>query len=314
MPRNDPARGDSTSQPDLNAGLLSSWELSLHRKAESTRGLYLRVVTWFVDWLRSNDRPEGAPGDLLAVSRQDAESWFVEQRDRGLAPATIRSRWIALRNLYGWLADEEEIDTNPMTKVRVDKVDPEPVQVLEDEDLRKLFKACEGKGFLERRDLALLRLLASTGMRLTELADLRVGDVDLLKRVAYVEHGKGDKARWVRFDAGTAQAIDRYLRTRARHRNAGLPWLWISRGGHFTNKGIPLMISRRATEAGIGHVHAHQLRHTFAHRFLENGGTEGDLQKLGGWESADVMRRYGAARAVDRALASYDTTNPMEGL
>ena len=71
------------------------------------------------------------------------------------------------------------------------------------------------------------------------------------------------------------------------------------------------MIKRRADEAGIGHVHPHQLRHTFASRFLENGGTEGEVMKLGGWENAEAMRRYGSAPATDRALASYDTIDSM---
>lgn len=299
---------------DLNAGILSSWELSLHGKSPGTRGLYLRVAGWFADWLRHNGRPEGAPGDLLAVTRQDCEAWFHAQRVDGLAAATIRSRWIALRNLYRWLADEEEIDANPMARVRVAKATPEPIRVLTDDELRALLKACEGRDFHARRDMALIRLLASTGMRLAEAVDLKVGEVDLKSRLAYVEKGKGDKARWVRFDAGTAQAIDRYLRVRSRHPKAQLPWLWLSRLGRFTVKGVPIMLARRAQEAGIGHVHAHQFRHSFAHRFLEAGGTEGDLQRLGGWESAEVMRRYGAARAVDRALAAYDAVNPLGDL
>ena len=75
----------------------------------------------------------------------------------------------------------------------------------------------------------------------------------------------------------------------------------------FEAVGDPQMLAKATIEmAGIGHVHPHMLRHTFAHRFLEQGGTEGDLQQLGGWESAEVMRRYGSARAVDRALAAYD--------
>jgi len=245
------------------------------------------------------------------VTRQDAEAWFAAQRSAGLAPTTMRSRWIALRSLYGWLHEEEEIDANPMARVRVDKVEPAPIEVLAEDDLRRLLKACEGKGFLERRDLAIVRLFAATGMRLSELADLRVGDVDLTRRVAFIEHGKGDKARFVRFDAGTAQALDRYLRARGRHAKAALPWLWVSRSGRFTNKGIPLMLVRRGEAAGIGPVHAHQFRHTWADRWLSAGGNEGDLQRLGGWQNSDVMRRYGSARAVDRALAAYDDINPL---
>lgn len=301
------------TDPQSNA-LLESWALSLHGKSPGTRGLYLRVARWFGVWLTDNDRPAAAPGDLLAVTRQDAEAWFGAQRAKGLAPATLRSRWIALRSLYRWLAEEEEISSNPMLKVRVEKANPEPVRVLGAEDLTALLKACEGTGFLERRDMALLRLFMATGLRLSELADLGLADVDLARRIVYVRHGKGDKARFVRFDPATATALDRYRRSRGRHRHAGLDRLWLSRLGRLTASGIPILINRRATQAGIGHVHAHMLRHTFAHRFLEGGGAEGDLQRLGGWESAEVMRRYGSARAVDRALAGYDTANPMEGL
>jgi site-specific recombinase XerD len=297
-----------------NDALITSWELSLHGKAPGTRNLYLRVARWFIDWMVANERPADAPGDLLAVSRQDAEAWFAAQRQGGLKPATIRSRWIALRNLYGWLHDEEEIDSNPMARVKVEKANPEPVRVLTDEEQMALLRACEGKGFLERRDLAIIRLLMATGLRLSECANLRIADLDLHNRTVFVEHGKGDKARFARFDAATAQALDRYMRVRGKHRNAHMPWLWLARGGHLNAHSIPNMVKRRAEQAGIGHVHPHQFRHGFAHRYLEGGGNEGDLQRLGGWESAEVMRRYGSARAVDRALAAYDTVNPMEGL
>jgi site-specific recombinase XerD len=297
--------------PRPNDAILSSWALSLHGKSPGTRNLYLRTANWFADWLAANGRPDGGVGDLLEVTRQDAEAWFGSMREAGLAAATIRSRWIALRNLYGWLLDEEEIDANPLAKVKVDKANPEPIRVLTAEDLKALLKACEGRDFLDRRDLALIRVLASTGLRLAEAANLRVGDVDLAKRLAYIPHGKGDKARWIRFDPGTATAVDRYLRARARHRHAHLDALWLARLGPFSVKGIPIMLARRAELAGIGHLHAHQLRHTFASRFLEGGGTEGDLMRLGGWENAEVMRRYGSATAVDRALAAYDQVNPL---
>lgn len=294
-----------------NPVLVESWTLSLHAKAPGTTKLYRRTVETFAVFLAATGRPENAPGDLCAVSRQDIEAWFGVQRAAGLAPATIRSRWIALRNLYGWLADEEEIDGNPMSKVKVDRANSVPVDVLTDGAVAALLKACEGKAFLDRRDMALIRVLAATGMRRAELTALTVEDIDLVRRVAYIRHGKGDKARYVRFDAGTAAAIDRYRRTRARHRLAALPALWLSRSGPLQPNGVSWALDRRAELAGIGHVHPHQLRHTFAHRFLERGGNEGDLQRLGGWESAEVMRRYGSARAADRALAAYDDIDVM---
>ena len=146
---------------------------------------------------------------------------------------------------------------------------------------------------------------------MSETVDLALGDIDLVNRIALVRHGKGDKARAVRFDSATAAALDRYKRVRARHAYAALPWLWIGFRGRMTRKGVPAMLNKRSGEAGIRHVHPHQLRHTWADRWLRAGGNEGDLQRLGGWESAEIMRRYGEARAVDRALAAYDNVNPM---
>src|SRR3954447_23861320 len=98
----------------------------------------------------------------------------------------IRSRWIALRNFYGWATDEQEVVENPMLRVKVAKAEPPKVAVLNDADLAALFKACEGTTFYDRRDLALLRLLAATGLRASEVVDLAATDVDLNNRVLIV--------------------------------------------------------------------------------------------------------------------------------
>lgn len=282
----------------MNETLLTSFELALHDKAASTRALYLDVVRRFAQAL-----PEGV--SLLAVRRQDAEGYFAQLRDEGRAPTTIRSRWIALRNFYGWLAEEEEIAENPMARVKVAKPEPGSTPMPEPEALTKLFKSLAGKGFLERRDLAMIRLAAATGLRVGELCALKVVDVDLRNRIATVHHGKGDKYRLVAFDGGTGAVLDRYLRARSRERLAHLPALWLSRFGAFGVKGTQAMLARRCVDAAIPHVHWHQLRHLFAHQFLARGGQEGDLARLGGWSDPGVMRRYGNVAATDRALANY---------
>ena len=138
-----------------------------------------------------------------------------------------------------------------------------------------------------------------------------MGDLDLVNRIVAVRHGKGDRARVSRFDPATAAGLDRYKRVRGRHRLAGRPELWLGHRGPLTRKGIPRILDKRTAQAGLPHVHPHQLRHTWADRWLAAGGNEGDLQRLGGWESAEVMRRYGAVRATDRALAAYDDIAPM---
>jgi integrase/recombinase XerD len=292
-----------------NDALLESWELSLHAKRPRTVELYLTEVRRFATWLAEHDRAGG--GDLVAVVKRDVEAWIGAMRTKGLSQATIRSRWIALRNLYGWAHEEGEIDENPMARVKVDKANPPAPNVISPADLAALLKACEGTDFYSRRDAAMVRLLIATGLRVSEFVALEVGDLDLRSRIAVVRDGKGGRARVVKFDPGTAAALDRYKRTRARHRFADSPKLWIGFRGPMSRKGVPETLAKRAKQAGIEHVHPHQLRHSWADRWLAAGGTEGDLMRLGGWESAEIMRRYGAARATDRALAAYDTIDPM---
>jgi site-specific recombinase XerD len=297
-----------------NAALVESWTLSLHAKSRGTVKHYVDEVTRFADWLTANGRPAGAPGDLLAVKRNDCEAWIGALRDEGRAQATIRARWIAARSFYGWLLEEEELERSPLERVVVAKGSPPPVPTLSTEEIAALLKACSGAHFLDKRDAAMIRLMVGTGLRVAEVTDLAVADLDLAHRIAHVRHGKGDKARLVRLDPATAAAIDRYKRARARHALASSPWLWLSSRGKITTKGVSYLLNRRATAAGIGHVNPHKLRHTFADRWLSAGGSEGDLQRLGGWESADIMRRYGSHRASDRALNAYDEINPMGDL
>jgi site-specific recombinase XerD len=293
-----------------NLALIDSWVLSLHSKSPRTVDLYVREVTRFADWLEAEDRTD----DLLRVARRDAEAYIGHMRDQGRAPATIRSRWIALRSFYGWTVEEEELDASPMAKVKVPKTEPPAPETVGADDLRLLLKACEGRSFEDRRDMALLRFMVATGLRASEVCDLATDDIDLRSRVAHVRHGKGDRARLVRFDPGTAAALDRYKRARARHRLAASPRFWLGWRGPLTRKGLGPILNKRCAEAGIAHVNPHRLRHTFADRFLSAGGNEGDLQRLGGWENSDVMRRYGAARATDRALEAYDTVSPLGDL
>ncbi|HWH36014.1 MAG TPA: tyrosine-type recombinase/integrase [Acidimicrobiales bacterium] len=296
---------------EANRALLESWELSLHRKRPRTVAHYLSEVERFARWLAAHDRPAGGAGDLAAVTKRDAESWIADQRANGLAGNTIRNRWVAMRSFYGWAVEEEEVPESPFARVVVDRPDTPPPATLTDAELAALLGACKGQDFDARRDLALIRLLAATGLRASEVTGLALDDIDLANRIARVE-GKGGRYRIVRFDPATAVALDRYKRIRARHRYAARPELWIGHRGPLSRKGLGPILERRAARAGIERkVWPHLLRHGFADRFLAAGGQEGDLLRLGGWSDPAVMRRYGAARAQDRALAAYDDLNVL---
>jgi site-specific recombinase XerD len=252
-------------------------QLGAVAKSKNTIKFYEEVATGFAQWLED----PGHSG-LLDVTRHDASAWLGDLRDRGLVPNTARNRWVVLRSLFGWLVDEEEIDRSPLDRLTVPKPETPPPAVLSTDEIGLLFKACAGRDFKARRDYAILRLMAGTGLRIAEVAAIDGGDLDLANRFLVVRHGKGDRVRVVRLDAETAAALDRYQRVRARHRLANLKPYWLGHRGPFGTKGIRVMVNQRAEAAGIGHVTPHQLRHSWAHLFLSRGGNEGDLQVLGG--------------------------------
>ena len=246
---------------------------------------------------------DSGPRKPSAIRRRHIEEFIAELLDRTSA-STAATRYRGLQQFFKWLEEEGEIPGDPMQRVKPPKVVEQPVPVLSDLDLAALIKACDGKRFVDRRDEAVVRLFIDTGMRLGELARLTTDDVDLDLEVAVVM-GKGRRVRSVPFGKSTTRALDRYLRARRSHEQADQAWLWLGLKGRLSDSGIEQMVARRGEAAGLGRVNPHRFRHTFAHRWLAAGGSEGDLQRIAGWQSAQMVARYGTSAADQRARDAH---------
>ena len=195
------------------AELAESWLLGLEaeHKSPATLRAYQRGVDGFLGWHAAQGSAEPV------LDRPAASAYLADLRRAGQAPATCRLRYKALRLFAAWLAAEDETDTDLLAGLKPPQLDKPVVPRLDDDELAALLRACRGPSFTDRRDEALVRLMANCGLRAGEALALTVDDVDLRHGLATVRRGKGGKGRRVAFGPETTRALDRYLRLRRRH-------------------------------------------------------------------------------------------------
>ena len=165
--------------PDF-AVLTVSWELALRADgyADNTVKAYQNAVRSLADWLAEH-HPEVGPAEL---DRQHIRGWLVEVRKRR-SSNTARGWFAGVRHFCRWLQSEGEADQDATAGIRTPAPGDPETPVLSDADPRALLSTCAGTDFTARRDTAIIMLFLDGGLRLSELAGLRVADVDLRDRI-----------------------------------------------------------------------------------------------------------------------------------
>lgn len=283
--------------------LLPEWELALRAedKTPGTIEAYLGGARRYLDWC--------TPADAVPMARTSLQTWMAHLLESGNAPGTVLARKQSVKRLGDWLLATGRITGHPFLGVKGPAQRRPVVLPLTDDQLRALIATCTSpvhrrpdERLHHRRDEALIRLMAETGIRPGEVVALERADLDLELHRISVRHGKGRLFRTIPVGPTTIAAIRGYLAERAHHRAAASPRLWLGeRGASFGYDGLNQALRRRATQAGIDRFHLHRLRHTAAHRWLAAGGTESGLMAMAGWSRTDMLVRYTRATAAERA-------------
>jgi integrase/recombinase XerC len=250
------------------------------------------------------------------VDRLGLRGFLGDLQRRGLSKRSAARALSAVRSLYRYLQEHHGVPNNVAKAARVPKLDKRLPTYMERAQTEQLFAWAEERAKLDEfqpvRDLAILELFYSTGMRLSELAGLSLDSVDLLSDQARVR-GKGRKERIVPIGSRAVLAIRRYLSHReavARLPGGDRRALFLSRRGkRLAPRSIQLAMHRMFDAVGGDELRVHSLRHTFATHMLDAGADLRAVQELLGHASLSTTQIY-THTSVERLKKVYNQAHP----
>ena len=207
------------------------------------------------------------------------------QKVRNSSKVTLDNIRRIMSSFFAWLEDEDYILKSPVRRIHKVKSTQVVKETLSDECLEKLRDNC-----VHSRDIAIIDLLVSTGIRVGELVTLNRSDINFTERECIVL-GKGDKERRVYFDAKTKIHLQQYLDSRTDEN----PALFVGKSAPYNRlsiAGVERFLKTLGTQAAVSHVHPHKFRRTMATMAIEKGMPIEQVQKLLGHAKIDTTLHY----------------------
>jgi integrase/recombinase XerD len=265
--------------------------------APKTRSWYREVFTGFIGWMRENDF-DGVLGEL---DPQAARKWQFHLESAGRSTNTIRGYLATLKSFSRYLA-EERIALGPdqrpldlLKEVKVPKLPRTRPQVYRDDELDRILSGINRHHMYGARNSALILVMLDGGLRLNEVCQLRIDDVDWATGRILVrwESAKRRKERVTHVGRKTLLELRRYLEE-YRPPDVLRDELFVDEdGGQLTPNAVQCVLARLRKKLGLKRLTAHQFRRTSATNFRRMGvGDLYDLQREGGWEDLEVPQRF----------------------
>jgi site-specific recombinase XerD len=287
----EPETHDSVELSEATAALLERYL----KERDGARGLSSYTVRNYRSDLEHFLRAlAGWRVELSQAQRTDLRRYLALLLNSNVAAASVRRKVSTIRSFYKWLRAAAVIENDPFYGVTGPKAGRRLPDILSAGDIDRMIAAADGGDPAALRDRALMELLYAAGVRVSEVAALDIGDVDLRDASVRVR-GKGNKERVGVFGEPAARALQAYLRDgRPELVSVKQEALFLNRsGGRLTARSVQSMVRKYATKAGLPQsVHPHLLRHSFATHLLDGGADLRVVQELLGHESPNTTQVY----------------------
>ena len=235
--------------------------------------------------------------NVCDIATNDIRCYLAEQQEqRGLSKVTIDNLRRIYSSFFSWLEDEDYITKSPVRRIHKVRTDALVKEVLTDENIEVLRDSCQ-----ELRDIAMIDLLLSTGMRVGELVKINREDIDFQERQCVV-FGKGNKEREVYFNARTKIHLKKYLEQRTDTN----PALFVSLHAPYTRltiSGVEVRLRQLGKKVNLNKVHPHKFRRTLATMAIDKGMPIEQVQKMLGHVKIDTTLHYAMVNQTNVKIA-----------
>jgi integrase/recombinase XerC len=240
----------------------------------------------------------------------DVRSFVAQQIRNGLSKTTAGRRLASVRSFFKYLFREGYVSKNPAKLVSGPKTQKLLPRFLSVDDVFSLVENPRGIGFVPARDRAILELLYSSGLRVSEVAGLNADDVNTREGLVKVK-GKGRKERILPIGAKAVDAIKSYLVEKILLKRKDRAMFLNRRGARLSDRGVRRIVVKYAKLIGInGRIGPHTLRHTFASHLLQSGADLRVIQELLGHSSLSTTQKY-THLDITHLMDIYDKAHPL---
>ncbi len=299
-PRENQSNLDSESENPLLAEYLDHLRV-VRRLSERTVQTYRFALAKFLT--------QGAPPDLFSTQKYDIQDYIGNLRRQNLAASSIRGALSCLRMFFDYQVYKRRMDNNPARLVVGPKLPKRLPRLLDADTTSKLVSTTLKNDPKSIRNRAILELFYSSGLRLSELVELNILDIDLHAKQAKVTGGKGNKDRIVPIGSYAVEAIQEWLKIRG-NTEPNDPVFTGRANARIARRTVQSLIQKAgSTILGLTDVHPHLLRHCFASHVLESSGDLRSVQELLGHENIHTTEIYTHVD-LQQLTKIYDESHP----